>query len=88
MQAELQRAEKEKAVMADKAKADTHTQQASIVSLKGELANLKQVVQEQQRNLQAASLFEPQLSVLQKQLEEAASSKADMTKVSVSFVPV
>lgn len=88
MQAEVQRAEKEKAVTADKAKADTHTLQASIVSLKGELANHKQVVQEQQRNLQAASLFEPQLSVLQKRLEEAASAKADMTKVNVSFIPV
>lgn len=88
LQAELQRADKEQVVMADKAKADTEKLQACISTMKGELANHKQAVQDQQRNLQAASCFEPQLNVLQEQLEEAVSSKADVTKVNVSFILV
>lgn len=63
----MQDAEKDKAVMADKAKADTLT----IAFLKGKLASHKQVAEEQQRNLEAASThFKSRLTALQQQLEE------------------
>lgn len=77
MQDELQRAEKEKAVLADKTKGDTLILQASIVSLRAELATQKQVGQEQQRNLEAGLQLQPQLIVLQQQLEEQRKRVAD-----------
>ena len=63
LQEELQRANKEKAALADKAKAEAQDLRSSIASLKAE-------VSDQKSKLQAASGLKTQLSELGEQLEE------------------
>ena len=70
MQEELQRSIKEKAALADKARAQAQDLESSVASLKGEVLNQKQELGAQQTKLQAASNLKTQLSELGEQLEE------------------
>ena len=91
----MQRANKEKAALADKAKAEAQHLHSSIASLKADVLRQKQDLEAQQSKLHAASGFEAQLSELKEQLEkqkhvveakegqvqEAVSSEARLVEV-------
>lgn len=88
LQDALQRADEEKAVMADKAKAEAQDLEATITTLRADLAKQEQVVEAQWSDLLAASKLKSQVSELAKQLQEQqkmfAAREEQVTKVNAA----